>query len=97
MKKRNIQFLLLWLIVITGCQLQQGENQKKDKTTESSDNVVLSPGASLLFKDVTSLLTARQKNEIFNQTTFLLTKQGDGFYFEGEKIFPSLLLFFLLI
>lgn len=34
MKKRNIQFLLLWLIVITGCQLQQGENQKKDKTTE---------------------------------------------------------------
>ncbi len=79
MKTRNIQFLLLWLIGVTGCQLQQGENQKKGKTTESSDNVVLSPGASLLFKGITSLLTTQQKNEIFNQTTFLLTKQGDGF------------------
>lgn len=90
MKTRNIQFLLLWLIGVTACQLQEGKNQKKDKTTESSDSVVLSPGASLLFKDVTSLLTARQKNEIFNQTTFLLTKQGDGFYFEGGEDFPFL-------
>ena len=88
MKTKHIQLLLLWLISITGCQLQQGKNQKKDKTAASVDNVVLSPGASFLFKDVTSLLSVQQKNAIFNQTAFLLTKSADAFYLEGGEDFP---------
>lgn len=45
----------------------------------------LSPGATLLFKDVGGDLTNSEKNEIFNLTQFELTDTGTQFSFMGDE------------
>lgn len=73
-----MQKLLFLCMVLAGCY---GFNAQDEE---------LSPGASLMFKDVVSQLSNSAKNEIFNLTEFVIAENGSQFHFnvQGNDEFP---------
>lgn len=60
----------------------------KTTTIKTTDKVVLTKGAALLFNNVKSKLNNSEKNLIFKLTNFIISRNGKEFAFDGGEDYP---------